>query len=261
MSDTIITDAEALAFLRLASTIVDQDSASGQEILYTEKTINFVADDIVIIGRGTVREEIKVITTIQSGVSLTMTETLEFEHTALQADTVEVGYQDAEIIHGMNLSIDKIVKNHCSRCLNLEEDAVEYLDGDGKFELWLKDYPVTNVVLNIDYDQDQSFDEDDEDEEDYVVYPEIGLLYFTQGFPKGHRNVRVTYDKGFADEDIPEELKLICKMEVKYLYQRWKEDSRGLKSYSVAGIKKVFDPGLSSFSLEILNNNYVKKRA
>lgn len=261
MSDTIITDAEALAFLRLASTVVDQDSASGQAILYTEKTINFVADDIVIIGRGTVREEIKTITTIQSGLSLTMTETLEFEHTALQADTVEVGYQDSEIIHGMNLSIDKIVKNHCSRCFNQEEGAIEYLDGDGKFELWLKDYPVENVVLNIDSDHDQVFDDPDEEEEDYVVYPEIGLIYFAAGFPIGHRNVKVTCDKGFADEDIPEELKLICKMEVKYLYNRWKEDSRGLKNYSIAGIRKTFDPGLSSFSLEVLNNNYVKKRA
>ena len=259
---TIITDAEALSFLRLASTIVDHDSASDQKVLYSEKTINFVTDDEVIIGRGTVREEIKTIATIQSGVSLTMTENLEFNHSAEDGDTIEVGYQDSEIIHGMNLSIDRIVKNHCSRCFNLETGAVEYLDGDGGCELWLADYPVASVVLYIDFDLDLEFgDEDLVDEDDYVVYPEIGLIYYSAGFPEGRRNVRATYNKGFTDVNMPEDLKLICKIEVKYLYSRWKEDSRGLKSYSVAGIRKTFDPTLSSFSLEVLNNNYVKKRS
>ena len=111
MSTIIITDAEAFAFLRLPSTVVDLDSASGQAILSTKATINFVVGDTLIIGRGTAREEIKIISSIQSGVSLTMTVNLEFTHTLLQADTVEAGYQDAAIISGMVLVIDKILDN------------------------------------------------------------------------------------------------------------------------------------------------------
>ena len=263
MSTAIITDAEALAFLKIPATVVDQDSASGQPILYTRATINFAVGDVLIIGRGTVREETKTILTIQSGISLTTSVNLEFTHTALQADTAEVGHQDVAIISGIVLAIDKRFKNYCARCFNKVTGAIEYYDGDGSAELWLRDYPVTSisVVINIDFDGDQVFDGDDEDAQDYVVYPEKGLIYHRLHFPVGHRNIKVTLDKGFADTDMPEDLKLVCKMEVKYLYTRWKEDSRGLKDYSVAGMKKTFEPKLSSFSLMILQENYVKLRA
>jgi hypothetical protein len=261
---TIITDAEALAFLELPATVVDQNSASGQKILYTKATINFVVGDELIVGRGTVREEIKIIDTIQSGVSLTMTVNLEFTHSATDADTVEVEYQSAAIISAMNLAVDKIVKNHCGRCFNKEEGAIEYLDGDGDNELWLEDYPVSNVVLYIKSSDDAEFDDEEDliDSDDYVVYSETGRIYYygSDGFPVGYRDIKAVYNKGYTGADMPEDLKLVCRMEVKLLYNRWKEDSRGLKNYSVAGIKKSFDPELSSLSLMILNNNYIKKR-
>lgn len=262
MSTTIITDAEALAFLRIPSTVVDQDSSSVQPILYGEDTINFVVGDEVIIGRGTVREEIKTIKSIQSGVSLTMTVNLEFTHPATDADKIEAEYQDAEIIIGMALTIDKIVKNYCGRCFNKETGAIEYLDGDGTSILWLGDYPVTNLVLHIDYDLDGEFDSDDLiNSDDYEVYPEIGKVHLAAGFPIGHRNIKATYDRGFDFENLPEDLKFVCKTEVKLLYKRWKEDSRGLVGYSVAGITKKFDPDLSALSLMILDGSYTKKRA
>lgn len=262
MSTSIITDAEALAFLRIPSTVVDQDSASGQAILYGKDTINFVVGDEIIIGRGTAREEIKSIGSIQSGVSLTTTVNLTYAHTALQADTIEAEYQDATVISGMVKVIDKLVKNHCGRCFNKETGSIEYLDGDGTSILWLGDYPVANLVLHIDYDLDGVFDSDDLiSSDDYEVYPEVGKVHLVAGFPAGYRNVKATYDKGFDDADMPEDLKFVCKTEVKLLYKRWKEDSRGLKSYSVAGITKRFDPDLSSLSIMILNGSYTKKRA
>lgn len=262
MPTTIITDVEALAFLRIPSTVVDQNSASGQQILYGKDTINFVVGDEVIIGRGTVREEIKTIESIQSGVSLTTTVNLEFTHSATDADTIEAEYQDAEIISGMVETVDKLVKNHCGRCFNKETGAIEYLDGDGTNILWLGDYPVLNLVLYIDYDLNGEFDSDDLiDSDDYEVYPEIGKVHFAAGFPIGYRNIKAIYDKGFADSDMPKDLKFACKTEVKFIYKRWKEDSRGLKSYAVAGITKRFDSDLSSLTIKILNGSYTKKRA
>ncbi len=258
---TIITDAEALRFLGFPATIVDQDSASGQPILYTQATINFAVGDELIIGRGTVREEIKTILTIQSGVSLTTSVNLEFTHTALQADKVEVEHQDVALVSGLVLAIDKRVKNYCGRCFNLEEDAIEYLDGDGTSELWLSDYPVEHVVINIDFDQDQVFDDDDENTEDYIVYPEKGLIYYRLVFPRGHRNIRVTHDKGYSDADMPEDLKWAIKMEVKNLYHRIKEDSTGLKNYAVGGMRKSFELGLSAYTISVLDENYKKMRA
>ncbi|GAI53368.1 unnamed protein product, partial [marine sediment metagenome] len=78
---TIVSDAEALAFLALPATVVNQNSDATQLVLYVKATINFVVGDELIIGRGTVREEIKIIDSIQSGISLTMTVNLEFAHT------------------------------------------------------------------------------------------------------------------------------------------------------------------------------------
>lgn len=71
------------------ATTVDETSADGQPVLKVAATDGFSEDDTVIINRGGDREEEKVIDTIQGGISLTMTENLEFEHTAVQADVVE----------------------------------------------------------------------------------------------------------------------------------------------------------------------------
>ena len=169
---------------------------------------------------------------------------------------------DFPVIEAIVLAFDKAVKNHCGRCFNLVTGAIEYLDGDGTSELWLSDYPVANVVINIDSDQDQVFDDDDIDTEDYVVYPEKGLLYYRLYFPIGHRNVRVTHDKGFSDDDMPADLELVCKVEVKNLYDRIQEGSMGLKDYSVAGMRKTFfDATLTPWSKGVLDENYKKMRA
>ena len=168
---------------------------------------------------------------------------------------------DFPVIEAIVLALDKGVKNHCGRCFNLVTGTVEYFDGDGTSELWLEDYPVANVVLNIDTDQDGVFDEPDEDAEEYVVYPKKGLIYYRFHFPIGHRNVKATYDKGFSDNNMPGDLKLVCKVEVQNIYDRIREGSMGLKNYSVAGIRKTFTGELKPWSKMTLDENYVKMRA
>ncbi len=64
--------------LTFFETNVDQISSSNQKVLYVASTTNFVVGGVVVIGRGTEREEIKVIDTIQAGESLTMTENLTY---------------------------------------------------------------------------------------------------------------------------------------------------------------------------------------
>ena len=72
-----------------AGTTVDQDSNSGQKILYIASTTDFEVNEIVEIGFGTAREEEGEIDTIQAGVSITLKENLTYTHTAVQADTVK----------------------------------------------------------------------------------------------------------------------------------------------------------------------------
>lgn len=72
------------------STTVNGDSAASQKVLNVAATTNFAVGDYVLIdpdasGGGT---ETKVIASIQAGTSLTMTENLTYDHTAVQADIV-----------------------------------------------------------------------------------------------------------------------------------------------------------------------------
>ncbi len=73
----------------LAPTTVDQDSAAAQKVLNIAATGNFLVREKLVIGKGTATEEIKIIYTVQDGVSLPMTENLANEHTAVQANAVE----------------------------------------------------------------------------------------------------------------------------------------------------------------------------
>lgn len=70
-------------------TYVDQDSASGQPILYVASTSGFSVDDTIVTDRGEERECEKVILSIQDGISLTLTVNLTDTHTAALAARVE----------------------------------------------------------------------------------------------------------------------------------------------------------------------------
>lgn len=70
------------------STTVDADSASGQKVLNVAATGDFAAGQSVVINDGGARQEVKVIGSIQAGVSLTMTVNLVSTHTGAQADVV-----------------------------------------------------------------------------------------------------------------------------------------------------------------------------
>jgi len=70
------------------NTTVDADSAASQKVLNVTSTTGFSAGGFVVINEGGAREETKIIATVQSGISLTMTTNLTYAHTAVQADTV-----------------------------------------------------------------------------------------------------------------------------------------------------------------------------
>ena len=69
------------------STTVATDSASGQKVLTVASETGFVAEDFILIGGGTVREEWARISKTAAG-ALTLDRNLTYTHTAAQADTV-----------------------------------------------------------------------------------------------------------------------------------------------------------------------------
>lgn len=80
---------ESIVALSIYQSIIDENSDAGQAVLSIDSTLGFAADDTIIINRDGTREEKKTILSIQSGESLTLTESLTSAHTADQADLVE----------------------------------------------------------------------------------------------------------------------------------------------------------------------------
>lgn len=67
-------------------TTVDQDSASGQAVLYVAATTAFIVGMDVEIGVGTARYEVGTIASIDAGNSITLAANLTYSHTASDAD-------------------------------------------------------------------------------------------------------------------------------------------------------------------------------
>lgn len=72
----------------VTNTTVDANSAATQKVLNVTATTGFSAGGFIVINEGGAREETKIIDTVQSGISLTVTTNLTYAHTATQADTV-----------------------------------------------------------------------------------------------------------------------------------------------------------------------------
>jgi len=95
--DSEMTVKNSVTFPDVFSTgsTVDADSAAAQPVLNVAATANFSATDKakgwrIIINRGGAREEEATILSIQAGTSITLDANLTYEHTAAQADVVEV---------------------------------------------------------------------------------------------------------------------------------------------------------------------------
>ncbi|MCK4823844.1 hypothetical protein KA005_49275, partial [bacterium] len=73
-------------------TFVNAGSSQDQKVLKVDSTTGFIVGGSVVIGEGTDRKEVKIIGSIQAGVSLTMTGNLEYTHTPTQKDLVENSY-------------------------------------------------------------------------------------------------------------------------------------------------------------------------
>jgi hypothetical protein len=71
------------------TTAVDITSAAAQKVLSVASTTGLKQYDRVVINRGGDREEFGTINTIDAGVSITLLDNLQYEHTLAQADVVE----------------------------------------------------------------------------------------------------------------------------------------------------------------------------
>ena len=75
-------------------------------------------------------------------------------------------------------------------------------------------------------------------EDDFKVFENQGRIYREAGFPKGTKNIFVTYTAGYSS--IPEGLKLAVKVIVQNLYSKWSGNNWGLTQYQTGDIMEKF---------------------
>lgn len=116
-----------------------------------------------------------------------------------------------------------------------EAEITEYYDGDGTTLLYLSSYPV--LASDIYIDADHNFGAETEITPEMIVDNEV---YYSGGFPRYHRNIKVTYTAGFSDEagdhtPIPSDLKNACLMMCQVMHRSQTKGTSGVGQVSIAG--------------------------
>ena len=108
----------------------------------------------------------------------------------------------------INFASDFIEK-YCNRILNDATYTSEVYDGNGEFELYLKNVPINSVsaIHNWDTYNNTSVYEYTEHTE-YMIYKVEGFIYLRGGWTRGRRNFQITYNDGY--ETIPYDLRKAC---------------------------------------------------
>lgn len=109
------------------------------------------------------------------------------------------------------------------------------LDGHGRDELILPEYPV-NSVTTLYIDTERNFGSET-GVTDYLLYEEEGLLYYESGFPNVRKSVRVEYNAGFAAEAVPEDIQIAVVEIVAWMGARYSASGEGI------GIRQITTPG------------------
>ncbi len=97
----------------------------------------------------------------------------------------------------------------CGRVFISTAYSLEVYDGEGQYDLILKQYPVTTLTL-AKIDDVQIITGTLEDLTTWALYGSEGILWYAPGWTVGRRNVKVTYTAGYAAADIPRGLAMAC---------------------------------------------------
>lgn len=149
------------------------------------------------------------------------------------------------------------------------KEYTEVLDGTPHDEIFLKQYPVVNVLsLTINGNE---IDLDTEEESDqFIVEKESGSVYRENGFGGGRKSVRITYTAGYnlpeasdesgseqyesgADENLPASIEACAIRLSARVYER--RTAEGVSSVSPGSMSVQYKDAVDSDIVTILDNN------
>lgn len=142
----------------------------------------------------------------------------EAELEELLQTTFETAYANALI----NIA-SQFIENFCDRKFIETTYDEEVYDGNGTRDLYLKNYPISDVSTVVVKSWDTfndvvntTFTVDD----DYLIYDVEGLIYKRGGWVRGRQKYRVTYKAGYAIANVPYDLKQACSQICQYVNYR-----------------------------------------
>jgi hypothetical protein len=126
------------------------------------------------------------------------------------------------LLNALIAECSAMIESYCNRTFRKTSYSESY-DGNGGVELFLKQYPITEVT-SLAVDDVAYFSVD------YVIYADEGIVKLTDGsvFSKGSRNVEIVYKAGH--EIVPHDVQLSCLKLVALAFKETDSDRIGIVS-------------------------------
>lgn len=103
-------------------------------------------------------------------------------------------------------------------------------------------------------------------EDEFEVYENRGTVALMRSyssatetecvFPKGNNNIYVSYTAGYTEDDMPDDLQLAIKIFVKDIYQKKKDSSWNLKSFTIGPISYTYAD--NNYNIPMETQNYLQ---
>lgn len=155
---------------------------------------------------------------------------------------LQITISDSDLKDFLINSASDFINNFTNRKILKRTIESEEYDGDGSFNLYLKQYPIisaSEVLLWDAYNDEESYSYTEHTE--YKLYLEEGYIYFRGRTSRGHKNYQITYVAGYALADVPTDLKNACAQLSGLIY--YNKGKAGIKSEAIGKYSVTYDKG------------------
>ena len=140
----------------------------------------------------------------------------------------------------------QFINNFCDRVFIIATYTSEVYDGHGVRELYLKNYPLSDLDNLVVKSWDTYNDQVSSTlvvNSDYLIYSDLGMIFNRWGFIRGRKNYQITYKAGYALADVPADLKQTCAQICQYIDNH--KSNPGAKSEAIGKYSITYGNGSS----------------
>lgn len=117
---------------------------------------------------------------------------------------------DTAYINALINTASSFINKYCGRTFIETTYTEEVYDGNGLYELYLKNAPISSVTIEYWDTTNNASSYTYIENTDYLINSTQGKIYNRSSWIKGHQNYHITYTAGYAIADIPYDLKMVC---------------------------------------------------